>query len=388
MYASAVSGSDTILVKLGYGNILYFLTQSYSSITGGETVPIDFEGFSIITEEMYNDFMRVRGHMDDIVYKTLSNSPELIESYEDYMGVLDYALYSALGYVDNYFKLAGRIYELNPDANIICIGMYDALDGFVYDDGERKISLESDAIIQICDAYTSYMLNQCKNTGYVNISDVHDIGYEVNVRNLNGSLSLEEALEATSLTGPEHVVVSERVLAMIAQSAEYELVLTVDGIPQTYSYGYGDTVVVTDPVKVGYTFSGWNAAIPETMPACNIQLYGTLDINSYNVVYDANGGNGTMGGTTLTYIQEYALAENGFEKSGFNFKGWNTMADGSGTSYAGGTTVSMLSPVDGATVTLYAQWEPAPQDYTLFIVGGAIAAVLIGIVAVMYFRRS
>jgi hypothetical protein len=64
------------------------------------------------------------------------------------------------------------------------------------------------------------------------------------------------------------------------------------------------------------------------------------------------------------------------------------MAEGSGTSYAGGTTVSMLSPVDGATVTLYAQWEPAPQDYTLFIVGGAIAAVLIGIVAVMYFRRS
>ena len=40
--------------------------------------------------------------------------------------------------------------------------------------------------------------------------------------------------------------------------------------------------------------------------------------------------------------------------TGYSFSGWNTVPDGSGTSYAGGGLASF--PMPGANVTLYAQW--------------------------------
>lgn len=46
-------------------------------------------------------------------------------------------------------------------------------------------------------------------------------------------------------------------------------------------------------------------------------------------------------------------------RKGYSFVGWNTAADGSGTSYEAGAKVELSAPV-----TLYAQWkkdEPAPK---------------------------
>ena len=47
-------------------------------------------------------------------------------------------------------------------------------------------------------------------------------------------------------------------------------------------------------------------------------------------------------------------------RKGYSFVGWNTAADGSGTSYEAGAKIEKLE----APVTLYAQWkkdEPAPK---------------------------
>ena len=47
-------------------------------------------------------------------------------------------------------------------------------------------------------------------------------------------------------------------------------------------------------------------------------------------------------------------------RTGYNFAGWNTAADGSGTGYAAGSTFSMPA----TPVTLYAQWTPTPYSVT------------------------
>jgi hypothetical protein len=49
--------------------------------------------------------------------------------------------------------------------------------------------------------------------------------------------------------------------------------------------------------------------------------------------------------------------------------GWNTDANGTGTRYADGASVSDLTADDGATVTLYAQWTA--NDYTITYSAGA-----------------
>ena len=80
---------------------------------------------------------------------------------------------------------------------------------------------------------------------------------------------------------------------------------------------------------------------------------GTLTIN-----FD---GNGSTGGSTAS--QQIAagntasLNANGFTRTEYVFTGWNTAADGSGTSYADGADYTVTPATGDATVTLYAQWE-------------------------------
>ena len=79
----------------------------------------------------------------------------------------------------------------------------------------------------------------------------------------------------------------------------------------------------------------------------------------YTIEFDGNGSDsGEMDSITTTLSKEVTLSTNEFTREGYTFTGWNTEADGTGTSYEDGATVSNLTTEDGATVTLYAQWEP------------------------------
>jgi len=72
------------------------------------------------------------------------------------------------------------------------------------------------------------------------------------------------------------------------------------------------------------------------------------------VIYNANGGTGTMAPQSNNVPA--SLTPNAFTRSGYTFAGWNTAANGSGTSYANGATYSFT-----ADVTLYAQWTVVGQ---------------------------
>ena len=61
------------------------------------------------------------------------------------------------------------------------------------------------------------------------------------------------------------------------------------------------------------------------------------------------------------------LPSNTFARTNYNFTGWNTAANGSGTSYADAASLTTTSAQAGQTITLYAQWEQIPtimQDIT------------------------
>ena len=93
----------------------------------------------------------------------------------------------------------------------------------------------------------------------------------------------------------------------------------------------------------------------------------------YTVTFDGNGGSGTMANQSFDYDEEKALAANSFTRTGHDFTGWNTKADGSGTPYTDEQEVKNLTDTDGGTVTLYAQWEPSTYAVNLNTNGGAIA---------------
>ena len=57
------------------------------------------------------------------------------------------------------------------------------------------------------------------------------------------------------------------------------------------------------------------------------------------------------------YNRQRKLTTNTYKYTGYDFTGWNTKADGTGTAYTDGQTIENLSSADGAVITLYAQWK-------------------------------
>ena len=131
-------------------------------------------------------------------------------------------------------------------------------------------------------------------------------------------------------------------------------------------------------VRNGFLFNGWNTAAnglgASYAPGGNlvlgpssVTLYAQWvdDPNTFSVTYS---GNGNTGGLPPSDINVYAEADtvtvlgntNSLVKTAFLFNGWNTEANGSGTSYVAGSTFAM----DTADITLFAQWTAAPT-YTV-----------------------
>lgn len=117
------------------------------------------------------------------------------------------------------------------------------------------------------------------------------------------------------------------------------------------------------PDRTGHTFLGWftektqgNQVKQDTVYTGNTTLYARWKTHTYTISFDANGGEGEMDPLAMTYGKTENLTANGFTRNGYRFTGWNTQADGKGTSYTDGQEVTNLSTVDNDKITLYAQW--------------------------------
>ena len=79
-------------------------------------------------------------------------------------------------------------------------------------------------------------------------------------------------------------------------------------------------------------------------------------ITTYQVLFNANGGQGSMKAQAMPVGKRTALARNAFRRTGYDFVGWNTKANGRGTAYADRQEAVSLACA-GNRVTLYAQWR-------------------------------
>jgi len=160
---------------------------------------------------------------------------------------------------------------------------------------------------------------------------------------------------------------------------------------QTKYYGTNLTLSSTKPTRNGYTFKGWATSSggavaynPGATYSANagVTLYAVWQANAtYTVTFDANGGTGEpaaqsgYSGTTITLSSTkptktseskqvtitYEKVEDEAEISKtsdtitrtttYTFKQWNTKADGKGTAYNAGATLTLTG-----NITLYAIW--------------------------------
>jgi uncharacterized repeat protein (TIGR02543 family) len=166
---------------------------------------------------------------------------------------------------------------------------------------------------------------------------------------------------------------------------------TVSPASEQVAPATGEAAGSTATPAAGYHFVNWTKGNVEVSTAATLvpAKVGDLNVaatytanfagNAYTIKFDANGGGGTMDPEDMAYGVEAALTANSLARANWSFAGWNTAADGSGTAYADGASVSNLTATDGGTFTLYAQWKPAQvQTRTFSIDGAEVTAILTG----------
>lgn len=146
----------------------------------------------------------------------------------------------------------------------------------------------------------------------------------------------------------------------------------------------------------GYTFSHWNTKSdgsgtkiePEKKvtikeDSATLELYAIwnkIEPWTATIKYNANGANGAIADATQNVSDkdsvEMTIAKGeGLEREGYMFNGWNTKADGSGTSYSAESKVTIK--MDSKTLELFAQWkgttpETANNNGQVKATGGAV----------------
>ena len=113
--------------------------------------------------------------------------------------------------------------------------------------------------------------------------------------------------------------------------------------PITQDYGTQITAPA-DPTREGYTFIGWDKAIPATMPAGDMTITAQWRINQYTITFDTDGGSEIAPITQDYGTQITAPADP--TREGYTFIGWDK-------------AIPATMPAESITIT--AQWKDSEK---------------------------
>ena len=148
---------------------------------------------------------------------------------------------------------------------------------------------------------------------------------------------------------------------------QYTITFDTDGgsevAPITQDYGTAITAPA-DPTREGYTFTGWDTAIPATMPAHNMTITAQWTVNQYTITYDLDGG--TAEGNPDTYtVETDAFTLKNPTRPGYTFTGW------SGTGLTGEDNLTVTIPKGSTGNRSYtAHWSLNTYSITYDLDGG------------------
>ena len=121
--------------------------------------------------------------------------------------------------------------------------------------------------------------------------------------------------------------------------------------PITQNYGTAITAPA-NPTREGYTFIGWDKAIPTTMPAENMTVTAQWEINRYTITFDAAGGS-----EIAPITQDYGTnitAPADPTREGYSFIGWDR-------------DIPVTMPAEN--MTLKARWRDTEKPTGEIIIG-------------------
>lgn len=124
---------------------------------------------------------------------------------------------------------------------------------------------------------------------------------------------------------PDTVPANDLEISAKFQINQHILTYYVDGSAySSFTYDYGTAITAIDePVKEGYTFSGWDS-VPATMPDNDVDVNGTFSINSYLLTYYVDN---ELVSSSLTEYGAVIIPLNEPVKEGYTFSGWDEVPE-------------------------------------------------------------
>jgi hypothetical protein len=124
--------------------------------------------------------------------------------------------------------------------------------------------------------------------------------------------------------------------------------------------GFGNAVTSpSNPIRAGYSFTGWNPTLPHTMPANNLSVSAQWTANSYTLSFDSAEGS-AVAAITADFASTITPPANP-TRAGYTFAGWSP---------------AVPATMPAANTTVIAQWTI--NQYTLSFDssgGSAVAAI-------------
>ena len=119
-----------------------------------------------------------------------------------------------------------------------------------------------------------------------------------------------------------------------------------------YTDGYNDNAFIVNRSEWVVTETGRTRTVTSVCSYCGYKEERQESEKKILLNYHANGGLGSMEPDSRFGDGAVTAGVNAFNRDGYEFTGWNTNANGTGTTYKPGAEITLTD-----TLTLYAQWE-------------------------------
>ncbi len=202
---------------------------------------------------------------------------------------------------------------------------------------------EMSAMFERCSSLTSLDLGDNFDTS--NVKTMPGMFYECSSLT---SLDLS-SFDTSSVTNMSNMLFNTASLRSLTLSSDFEFKST--DVLDDY----------TNPSKWHRVGTNENYTSAELMSNYNgSTMAGEYRRIEYTIEFNGNGAtSGSTASMSMYGGEAKNLTSNGFTRTGYGFKGWNSKADGTGVSYVNEQSVIDLTEEDGETVTLFAQWQKA-----------------------------
>lgn len=255
--------------------------------------------------------------------------------------------------VSNFEYLAGQ----DTNRNVILCNQNEArspYQGFAFQHRDNAIKIQVN-----CTKVPDVQKNWGKTAGEIVFTRENDVLYQ------DGSLLYDFGNQITAFNA--HLSIGANIDDKGEPRRYSKADLSDITIKMKYSYEEYTALCqnLPTPQKTAYRFTGWYT---ELNGGTQITTVAQLEANNrilyphwepaptVTVAFKSNGGSGTMSNQTVDYNTATNIKANTFTKEGYNFVGWATNGNGTGTRYSDEDSITLTE-----NITLYAQWLSIPK---------------------------